>query len=155
MRVLFMLLFQFRACSFLWRLNLKTQTFDLKWSLHLIFRRGSVHSTKMAYNRSWQNSRLNCCLELERIFYSVSLNEKLVSNMNKFLFQNGICSVIIACTIWTLKSLKESKGEVLKAFYLLFFNRNWAFFFWTFAFHFVDFNIAFFNLQAERELTNF
>lgn len=86
MRVLFMLLFQFRACSFLWRLNLKTQTFDLKWSLHLIFRRGSVHSTKMAYNRSWQNSRLNCCLELERIFYSVSLNEKLVSNMNKFLF---------------------------------------------------------------------
>lgn len=107
MRFLFMLLFQFRACSFFWRLNLKTQTFDLKWSLHLIFRRGSVHSTKMAYNRSWQNSRLNCCLELERIFYSISLNEKLVSNMNKFLFQNVICSVIIACTIWTLKSLKE------------------------------------------------
>ena len=129
MRFLFMLLFQFRACSFFWRLNLKTQTFDLKWSLHLIFRRGSVHSTKMAYNRSWQNSRLNCCLELERIFYSISLNEKLVSNMNKFLFQNVICSVIIACTIWTLKSLKESKGEVLKAFYLLFFNGNWAFFF--------------------------
>lgn len=127
----------------------------IKFALQFL-RRESVHSNKMAYNRSWQNSRLNCCLELERIFYSISLNEKLVSNMNKFLFQSVIWPVIIACT-WTLKALKtfawsvglwsalkKARVKCWTPFFAIF-QRQLRIFFERF-FPFVDFNIAFFIL---------
>lgn len=94
--------------------------------------------------------KANCCLELERIFYSISLNEKLVSNMTRFLFQSVICSVIIACTLWTLKALKtfawsvvlvgsplgRKKGWSLEGLFFAILRRQLSIFvFWTFAFH--------------------
>lgn len=54
-----------------------------------------------------------------------------------------------------LEKFERKQGWSLEGLLFAILQRQLSIFFWIFAFHFVDFNIAFFNLQAERELTNF